>query len=414
MDEILQPPIRRLVERDPTLDGYPVSPNGPYMVYEDEIPALDAARSMRSLGITPPPPPAPVARTPEVAPEERPASVPLPPPPPLTTITAIDDHADWIQTEDEFGDTYWHRGISVTYEETYVCPTSESSQVVKGEVEASKSSVSLAVWNPRDGTQYNERAMVMLEELLAAAGARATLVEIDTRATDADSDAAVAISTAADGVVVVGSEGCAQSCEPWAEAMRRGVVALHAVGAPTLAFGHGHALVASAFRGARIAKLRGGPVTDARELDFNALGARLMGVEHGAAPLNLLHCHGECVPRMPPGAQSLSEADPLGTPFVLFAAYWANRSAALAFRGECDGAAGPHVLTIQASLLYSTASGAAVLAAALDADRATLGDAYAELGLAASKAAPLADAATVFRQALACLWPATVASPTGP
>ena len=44
---------------------------------------------------------------------------------------------------------------------------------------------------------------------------------------------------------------------------------------------------------------------------------------------------------------------------------------------------------------------------------ALYGDAYAELGLTASKAAPLADAATVFRQALASLWPATVASPTG-
>ena len=34
---------RRLVQRDPTLDGLPVHPNGPYMVYEDQIPALDAA-----------------------------------------------------------------------------------------------------------------------------------------------------------------------------------------------------------------------------------------------------------------------------------------------------------------------------------------------------------------------------------
>jgi hypothetical protein len=38
-------PPRKMVERDPTLDGLPVLPNGPYMVYEDEIPALDAAAS---------------------------------------------------------------------------------------------------------------------------------------------------------------------------------------------------------------------------------------------------------------------------------------------------------------------------------------------------------------------------------
>jgi hypothetical protein len=42
------PKQRRVVERDPTLDGLPVHPNGPYLVYEDDIPALDAAAARRA------------------------------------------------------------------------------------------------------------------------------------------------------------------------------------------------------------------------------------------------------------------------------------------------------------------------------------------------------------------------------
>jgi hypothetical protein len=41
---------RKLVERDPTLDGLPVHPNGPYLVYEDQIPALEAAAAARRAG----------------------------------------------------------------------------------------------------------------------------------------------------------------------------------------------------------------------------------------------------------------------------------------------------------------------------------------------------------------------------
>ena len=67
-------------------------------------------------------------------------------------------------------------------------------------------------------------------------------------------------------------------------------------------------------------------------------------------------------------------------------------------------------MTFQASPVLSTATGRRVVAAALDADRAALGDAAVAAGRGAADATTLADAAAFFQQALGVLWPAAAAA----
>ena len=169
------------------------------------------------------------------------------------------------------------------------------------------------------------------------------LVEVD--ATREAPDALVAAARRLDGVVVAGSAAAARSKEPGAAAFRGAVAAAFATGAPVLGLGRGHCVVAAAL-GGRVTPLRGGTFAGRRTVALNELGAALLGGAAGDA-YDLPHDHDDCVPRLPPGAASLSSRDPVRTPFVLAAAFWRDRANALAFRGGDAGAPRPGAVTCQ-------------------------------------------------------------------
>ena len=284
--------------------------------------------------------------------------------------------------------------------------------------------VRLCIFNPRDGSDYNDKVLPMFRELFAALGASVELEEIDV-AKERVMQFLPRLGSY-DGFILPGSlASVAARCRddeeaPWVQPLEMLIRQLDAKRRPMLGVCFGHQLLASALGGRVERNSQHGLQAGACTFELTPLGTDVLGGGDGGgerALTTLLYHHNDVVVRLPTSAALLgcSATNPAHA-----AAYFASATVArtAVTRGRLGNSLGaqtaqrPHAFSVQAHPEFCTPSGEAVLAALLRADAPSRGgDAWLRATLDAAKVgSAAAETHELMRKVVRVLWPAAMAA----